>query len=270
MRGIGVLLVAEGDRFQRKERFAGFAHGFDLLFIALRGNERSERAIRVNVNRPVIHKSVVDAADIGECVRGTAGRNSADGNHIGLAGHTGIADIDIVAARSLIDTGSEPDSGVAAAGGVSIERRITVGRVVAAGCVVRERISASGTVKKPAGVAKERKNARGGVETAIGIVKQGPKPVAVFWLPAVRWLSAWKPVPVFQIPVVRLTSTPMPSPLLEPGMEPSVSGPIACAIGEAKTGQCHSQRHEKRWSRGFKLNWYFHMICPLLSRGCCF
>src|SRR6266487_2532585 len=68
------------------------------------------------------------------------------------------------------------------------------------------------------------------------------RPVAVFWLPAVRWLSASKSVPVFQIPVVRLTSTPTPSPLLEPGMEPSVSGPTACAIGASPKQTSGSRR----------------------------
>ena len=66
-------------------------------------------------------------------------------------------------------------SGRIVAGGVAVERSVTIGRVVIAANVVGERISASGTIGKPAGVAKERINASGGVVAAIGIVIQGSK-----------------------------------------------------------------------------------------------
>ena len=64
-------------------------------------------------------------------------------------------------------------SGCVEAGGVAVERSVTVGRVVDAVGVVRQRISASGTIEKSAGVAKERINASGGIEAAIDIAIQG-------------------------------------------------------------------------------------------------
>ena len=72
----------------------------------------------------------VDAADIRVFIIGSAGSNAADGNHILIAGKTGIADVDIVVADFWIRTRSSAQGGVEIASAI-LKRSVAHRSVVA-------------------------------------------------------------------------------------------------------------------------------------------
>ena len=51
---VNLLLVTEGNRFERQECFAGFVHRLDLLLEALGGSHRAEPC-RLNLRRRQLH-----------------------------------------------------------------------------------------------------------------------------------------------------------------------------------------------------------------------
>src|SRR5437773_12123023 len=88
--------------------------------------------------------------------RGGLGSSGPDADGVGLACHTGAADIDVVAANGEVSPGGVSQGNVAAAAGVVEECAVTVGCVLAAGGVEGKRISAVGGVAPAGGVKIER------------------------------------------------------------------------------------------------------------------
>src|SRR5439155_20699741 len=85
IRWIDLLLVTESDWLQREKRFASFIHWLDFIFVPPRRSKRSKLTVRRDLDAPVGHDSVIYGADKGICVRGPAGSDSTDGNHISIA-----------------------------------------------------------------------------------------------------------------------------------------------------------------------------------------
>ena len=52
IRGIQLVLVAEGHRFERQDRFARLVHGLDLVLEPARGDKGADLVIGIDVNRP--------------------------------------------------------------------------------------------------------------------------------------------------------------------------------------------------------------------------
>src|SRR4029077_373371 len=48
--GVDLLLVAEGDRLEREDRFACVVHRLDLILESRRGRGRTELAVSIHVN----------------------------------------------------------------------------------------------------------------------------------------------------------------------------------------------------------------------------
>ena len=80
----------------------------------------------------------MNAADIRVFVSSPAGGNPANGNHIGIAGKTGIADIDIVAGDFWVGTGSSAQCSIELASAI-LKRGVTHCSVCAAVNVVLQR-----------------------------------------------------------------------------------------------------------------------------------
>lgn len=96
-----------------------------------------------------------DAADKRHFVIGSAGGNAADRNHIGVAGKTGVADIDIVADDTWIGARCSAD-----------------GRVVIASAILKCR-AAYCRVVASVGVGLQRERAHSGVVDTVVIINQG-------------------------------------------------------------------------------------------------
>ena len=169
---VDVLFVMEGNRPQRKERFARVAHRFDPIFEALgRAYEAKLTTGSIDIDGRACDRCVRDARDKG----GRLDSTCADANGAGLTGDTLVPYIDIVVARGEITTGEIAQRNVAIAGCVDIERTNTAGRVPAAGCIVVERGNADGRVKIAGGVEKERKSTVGGVLGACCVATERSK-----------------------------------------------------------------------------------------------
>ena len=98
---------------------------------------------------------VVNAADIRVLVRGLAGGNPADGNHVIVAAKTGIADVDIIAADVGISTRCS------AHGGIKITSAVL--KRPAAHCRVVASVS----------VGLQRERAHSGIVSSVVVVDQG-------------------------------------------------------------------------------------------------
>jgi hypothetical protein len=88
----------------------------------------------------------VNTTDIRVLVRSLAGGNPADGNHIGIAGKTGIADIDIVASDIWIGTRSSAEGGIEIASAI-LKCQVTHRSVVALANAVLQRGIAKGVIE---------------------------------------------------------------------------------------------------------------------------
>src|SRR5439155_10346772 len=98
--GVQLVLVAEGYRLKRENRFARLVHRFDRIFEARRGSHSTEVAARVYDDRYA--SSNGDSANPGDEGIGLCS-HLADANCIGLGGYTFIAYVDIVTARGEAD-----------------------------------------------------------------------------------------------------------------------------------------------------------------------
>jgi hypothetical protein len=165
---INFFLVAEGDRFQCKDRFARFVHWFDIVLETLRGGYRAEASIAVYNNACACNWASTDASNKGS----TLGSLYTDADRSRVARPSRIADIDVAVASGEICTGINAQGNVAAARCVVKERPDTLGRVVDAGCVVKERIKTAGRVLAAGCIASERIKTGGRVVDAGCVVKE--------------------------------------------------------------------------------------------------
>jgi hypothetical protein len=165
---INFFLVAEGDRFQCKDRFARFVHWFDIVLETLRGGYRAEASIAVYNNACACNWASTDASNKGS----TLGSLYTDADRSRVARPSRIADIDVAVASGEICTGINAQGNVAAARCVVKERPDTLGRVVDAGCVVKERIKTAGRVLAAGCIASERIKTGGRVVVAGCVVKK--------------------------------------------------------------------------------------------------
>src|SRR5439155_14460574 len=155
---VKLVLVAEGDRLERQNRFARLVHWFDCVLETLRGDYRAQVTIRVD-NHPYTSSDghSTDASDIGVRVSAYV----ADANSIALGRNTEVADVGIVIARGEISTGSSAQCDIAAAGCVASERIKTAGRVGLALCVAIERQNTVGRIGAAGFVEIERSSTDG-------------------------------------------------------------------------------------------------------------
>jgi hypothetical protein len=124
LRRIILLLVAEADRLQLEERFAGFVHRFDVVFIPARGNvgpPKSAAAIYGHIIGVYPHNRLHRVKDVANA----SGVIPAS-NAMGAPG-----DADIAFARKEVAS-CDTNGRVTASGRVVVERVNTDGRVVVA------------------------------------------------------------------------------------------------------------------------------------------
>src|SRR6266516_2476252 len=179
-RAIDFFLVAEGNRFKRKKRFARLAHRLNLLLVAARGHKGSQFAVYIDVHCSVTRDRSVNVADPSGVVGASNTLDALADAHIAIARgeiKSGAnAQGGIVAAGIAIE-GVKTTGGVAAAGGVALEGGNTVGRIGVTGGVSTERTTAVGRVGATDSVLIERARTVGRVFAAGGVAQQRLKPV---------------------------------------------------------------------------------------------
>ena len=227
LRRIGIFLVTEGDRFERKESFAAAVHRLDVMLEPARRGKCADLVVGIDVNRAAIGDRGVNIANArGVAFTCDAGNARADAD---IAAAGGESDARSCAYGNVVRSGGVGEEGswasgrvevsngvvvehentvgrVEGAGGVAVERLITVGHVVGAGSVGRERIKTAGCVVVAGGVAEERISTAGHVGAAGGVAEERVVPLAVLALPVVLLKSAFVPLAVLVLPVVLLRS----------------------------------------------------------------
>jgi hypothetical protein len=209
--GVDLLLVAEGDRFERENRFAHVVHRFDLVLETLRGGRHAKLTVGIYNNRYAVWNGCpADPGDKG------ARRDCANANSVRLIRkpiRTQIANVDIVisphettasviaqcdvaagtpAAKPNVTKRPRTNRGVTVPDeeireSVSTDGRVprataaegsarTVGRVAAAGCVVNERFQSGGCVIPSSGIESERFKPITRVIAAGGVAVERAKP----------------------------------------------------------------------------------------------
>src|SRR5438552_14272411 len=111
--GIKLMLVAEGNRLQRQDRFARLVHRFDFIFESLRGNDRAEMAAGIN-NDPDTSSNRYSTNPGDKGFRLSSCR--ANANRIGVTRSTRVADLDIVVAIEESRPGVKAQCSVITAG----------------------------------------------------------------------------------------------------------------------------------------------------------
>ena len=169
LRRIILLLVAEADRLQLEERFAGFVHRFDVVFIPARGDvgsPKSAAAIYGHIIGVYPHNRLHRVKDVANASGVILASNAMDAP----------ADADIAVARKEVAS-CDTNGRVTASGRVVVERVNTDGRVVVAGGVVDEGKSTRGRVADAVGVTKESLTPGGSVVVPDGVVRECVKTV---------------------------------------------------------------------------------------------
>ena len=145
---------------------------------------------------PVLTDRPVNAADIRVFVMSSAGGNPADGNHILIAGKTGIADVDIVADDIWIGTR------VSAYGGIEIASAILKRRAPTAVLLLPLVLVCS--ANEPTAV----------LLVPLSLLTMAAVPRALFPVPAVLSKRAAVPTAVLESELLS-TSAPAPTPVLK-------------------------------------------------------
>ncbi len=167
--GVKLLLVAEGDWFERENRFARFVNRLDRLFETLRGNDRPEVTLGIyDYPYASCNRYPIDPGD--KDVR--VPFSSADADCVGLARNASVGNIDIVTASGEISTGFSAQCDVERTSGIARECIVTDGRVVVAACVARERKNTGGRVAVARSIACERIKTVGRVVVASGVARE--------------------------------------------------------------------------------------------------
>ena len=115
-----------------------------------------------------VNRCPVNATDIRGLVIDSAGGNPADGNHVLIAGKTGIADVDIVAADVWIGTRASAYRGIEIASAI-LKRRVAHRSVVAAVSVGLQRERAHGRIVGTVVVIDQGGCSKGAVPCARGV-----------------------------------------------------------------------------------------------------
>src|SRR4030095_15043978 len=96
------MLVPEGDRFERENRFARFVHWLDLVLKTLRRENRAELTVGT-YNYPYASRSR-GSANAGD-KRGVVCSPRTDADSIGLAKNPSVTDSDVVTVVGEVKTG---------------------------------------------------------------------------------------------------------------------------------------------------------------------
>src|SRR5207245_534299 len=182
---VKLVLVAEGHRFKREDRFACLIHRLNRVLETLRGRCHAKLTVAIYNNSRARNGRPANASDECRSLRSLL----ADTNGIGFPSNTSVKNIDVVTARGEISTSviaqcdvavpgcvanerSKTIGSVAFAGGILTKRSMSVGGVEASGCVAKERIKPVGGVGAPDCVAKERINPVGSIVIAPCVGKE--------------------------------------------------------------------------------------------------
>ena len=133
-----VVLVVEGHRFKRENRFTGLVHGVNILLEPLRGDTSTNTELTGDrVNRYVATERAIteNASDKG--LRLVSFEANTDGVVIGVS--TTVANFDIVIASENGDASALAQRDVVGTGGIP-ERVSANGSVAVASCVRFERV----------------------------------------------------------------------------------------------------------------------------------
>ena len=133
--------------------------------------------------------------------RGLVNVLPTDADGLGLARRPSGVDIDIVIARSEIETGVSPHCDVAAARCIVIKRTITDGRVEEPSPVEIECTNTVSRVASASRIAKERINTVSRIIMPVMLFSSASKPIAVLPPPVVLFTSASSPRKVFALAV---------------------------------------------------------------------
>src|SRR6266513_4289188 len=131
--GIKLVLVPKRYRFQRENRFARLAHGFDRVLETHRGGYGAEMTVGIHDDCYASGNSYpTNAGD--KCI--LVSWYLADPNCVGLISNPSVADIDIVSTRGEVSTRMRAECDVEIADGIARERIMADGDIVVAGEVV--------------------------------------------------------------------------------------------------------------------------------------
>ena len=241
--GVKLVLVAEGHRFERENRFARFVHRFDLVLETRRGSDRAE--LTVGIDDYSYASGNGGATNAGD--KGARREFLASPMRIVLDSPASatIADIDVVTARGEIDDRLQSPNAmlllpvvllrsalspmaVLLLPVVLLGARKTDGRVVVAGCVDIERISTGGRVGVAGCVVGERTETVAVLPMPVVLLKSALTPMAVLSMPVVLLKSALKPMAVLSRPVVLFKSASSPRTVLSFVKQPSWQTARAC------------------------------------------
>ena len=104
---VKLLLIAESDRFQRKDGFARFVHRLDCLLKPHRGGLYAKLTADIDPDR---HAGPGDRHSVNTGDKGVGLRSlRADPDRLGLARNTTVADIDIVVTCEIQPASSQCD-----------------------------------------------------------------------------------------------------------------------------------------------------------------
>src|SRR5438270_11320093 len=96
------MLVTEGHRLERENRFARLVHRLNLVLETLRGNYGAEVTVGIdNYLYTSGHRRPANAGNKGACLSSYC----ADPDGVGLGRHAGVANINIVTAGRKLGTG---------------------------------------------------------------------------------------------------------------------------------------------------------------------
>ena len=96
-----LLLVTEGHRLEREDRFARLVHRLDLVLVAGRGGEGTQVTVSVDHHAYTArHRFSADPCDIGRLLSA----HGADPDRVGLRRHSHIANLDVIAPRRQIQS----------------------------------------------------------------------------------------------------------------------------------------------------------------------
>src|SRR3984893_15036369 len=166
---IKLMLVAEGHRFQRQDRFARFVHRLDLVLESLRGRRHPKLTAGAYNNCCACNRYSMNASNKCGGVRSCR----ADADVVGLSCRALAADVDVVTPRGQVVTRYGARGDVVAPRGVVVECSKTDGHVEVAGCVPYKRTIAAGCVVRPDGIVSECVNTGRRVFTAGRVTKKG-------------------------------------------------------------------------------------------------
>src|SRR2546430_9235338 len=129
------MLVVEGHRFEREDRFARPVHRPDPVLETRRGNDRAEVTVSIHHNRVADNGCPANAGN----KRRRLDSLPADANRPGLTSYPSVADVDVSTTYGNIGACVISQCDVILTGCVAAERAITGGRITMTGGIAGER-----------------------------------------------------------------------------------------------------------------------------------